>query len=300
MEMHQIRYFLTVCETGNFTRAAELCNVSQPALTTAIKKLEDDLGGPLFHRERGRVSETGLGTLMRPRLEHIWQETHAALNDADNYHRLHKVPMKLGVMVTVGPTRLSGLLASYKAKHPSVEVEVHEGGLEDLIGRLDSGEFELAVFNQPGVPDSRLNLTPLYAERYMVLYPQGHRFEGRDGVGLDDLNGEPYVDRLACEMRDIVMATCAERKVELYATFRSVREDWIQGMVMAGLGFAFMPENSILYPQIPRVPLTDPPVERTVSLANVAGGRGLHPHGPGPRLERLSTRTGIASAIVVA
>jgi DNA-binding MarR family transcriptional regulator len=69
MELHQIRYFLAVAETLNFNRAAERCNVSQPTLTRAIKKLEEELGGPLFRRERKLTHLTDLGRLMRPHLE---------------------------------------------------------------------------------------------------------------------------------------------------------------------------------------------------------------------------------------
>src|SRR5690242_8318889 len=78
VEMHQIRYFLAVCETLNFTRAAEACNVSQPSLTRAIKGLEDELGGPLFRRERNNTHLTGLGEMMRPHLTQVLIETDAA------------------------------------------------------------------------------------------------------------------------------------------------------------------------------------------------------------------------------
>ena len=71
MEMHQVRYFLALCESLSFTRAAEQCHVSQPALTTAIRKLEEEVGGPLFHREGKRLLPTELGKLMRPRLEQM-------------------------------------------------------------------------------------------------------------------------------------------------------------------------------------------------------------------------------------
>ena len=81
MEMHQVRYFLAVCEALNFTRAAEACHVAQPSLTTAIKKLEAELGGELFRRERSRTHLTDLGKLMRPHLETIYAASEAAKAD---------------------------------------------------------------------------------------------------------------------------------------------------------------------------------------------------------------------------
>ncbi len=92
-----------------------------------------------------------------------------------------------------------------------------------------------------------------------------------NAVKLTDLSGEPYVDRLACEMREMVMAQCEKMNVELYARFRSEREDWVQAMVLARIGFAFMPEYSVTLPGLLQRPLIDPVVERRVSLVNVPG-----------------------------
>ena len=95
--MHQIRYFLAVCETLNFTRAAEACNVSQPSLTRAIKGLEDELGGPLFRRERNNTHLTGLGEMMRPHLSQVLIETDAAKERAKSFAKLDDVELKLGM-----------------------------------------------------------------------------------------------------------------------------------------------------------------------------------------------------------
>ena len=91
--MHQIRYFLAVCETLNFTRAAEACHVSQPSLTRAIKGLEDELGGPLFRRERNNTHLTGLGEMMRPHLSQVLIETDAAKERAKSFSK-HAYPVR--------------------------------------------------------------------------------------------------------------------------------------------------------------------------------------------------------------
>ena len=92
-----------------------------------------------------------------------------------------------------------------------------------------------------------------------------------DAVGLKELSGENYVDRLSCEMREMVMAVCADEGVELYARFRSEREDWVQAMVLAGIGFAFMPEYSVTLPGLSQRPLVEPAVERQVAMVTVPG-----------------------------
>src|SRR3546814_14328345 len=97
MELHQIRYFLSVAETLNFTRAAEHLHVSQPALTTAVRKLEDELGGPLFHREGKRVLLSELGQIMRPHLAQALEQMERAREAAGNFRLLNKAPLKVGV-----------------------------------------------------------------------------------------------------------------------------------------------------------------------------------------------------------
>ncbi|MCH7478574.1 MAG: LysR family transcriptional regulator, partial [SAR324 cluster bacterium] len=147
MEMHQVRYFLAVCEARNFTRAAELCHVSQPSLTNAIKKLEEELGGPLFHRERNAVRPTALGDTLRPRLEQIQTEAQAALTDAHHFLNLDRVPLKVGVLLTIGPARISGFLSHFQHRFPGIEVEIHDGRQDDLMPRLRRNELDVAVIN---------------------------------------------------------------------------------------------------------------------------------------------------------
>ena len=271
MEMHQVRYFMAASGTLNFTRAAERCNVSQPALTTAIKKLEGELGAPLFHREGKRLLLTEFGQTMRPHMEQILDQTDAAQTAAQNFRLLDRVPVRLGVLPTIGPLRFARALAVFQAKHPGVEVAVREGKLDELVALLEDGELDLAVLSAPDALPESLRATPLYVERYVVVFAPDHRLGALDAVRLEDLSGEPYVDRLACEMREMVMEVCEARGVELYAKFRSEREDWVQGMVLANLGFAFMPEYSVTLTGMVSRRLIEPHVERTVSLVSVPG-----------------------------
>lgn len=276
MEIHQVRYVLAVCETASFTRAAEQCNVSQPALTSAVKKLEAELGGPLFYRERKQVRLTELGQMMRPHFEEMLSRADAVRATAEDFRRLRKAPLHLGVLLTVGPLRLARFLSHFHRLYPGIEVAVHEGQLDELAQRLEAGAIELAVLHAPQGLDPMFRGQPLYKERYVVVFPPGHRFEALDVVRLSDVAGEAYVDRLACEMRDTVMALCGRDKIELYATYRSEREDWIQSMVMAEMGFAFMPEYSVTLNGMLSRPLVEPVVERMVSAVTMAG----RPHAP--------------------
>src|SRR5262252_814562 len=125
MEMQQVRYFVALAGTLNFTRAAEQCNVSQPALTRAIQQLEHELGGPLFHRERSNTHLSELGRMMLPYLESVEVSTRAAKEAAQSAKKLENVTLTIGAMCTISPQLMSGLMVQFQAKHPDVEVEVH-------------------------------------------------------------------------------------------------------------------------------------------------------------------------------
>lgn len=273
MEMAQIRYVLAAARLLNFTKAAEACNVTQPALTKGIKVLEAELGAAIFHREGRRVMLSEFGRTMLPHLQHILEEAEAARTLAQNFRLLEKAPIRLGVMPTLGHLRLSRFLAQVQRAHPGLELAVEEAPLPDLCDRLEADALDLAVLSAlPGL-DTRFRLQPLYAERYVVVFPPGHRLRDLNAVALDDLDGEDYVDRLACELRETVIASCQQRQVSLYARFRSEREDWVQAMVLAGIGFAFMPEYSVTLPGLIQRPLSTPEVTRRIAAATMPGRR---------------------------
>ncbi len=273
MEIHQIRYFLAVCETLNFTRAAEACNVSQPALTRAIKALEDELGGELLRRERNLTHLTELGRLVREPLVRALEETERTKKEAKAYLNLADAPLKLGVMCTIGPTRLMGILGHLHRAFPGIQLHLHEGTPPDLVADLARGEIELAVLASPDPLPDRFDTLPLYRERFVLAFPPGHRFERTGAVRLEDMAGENYLLRLDCEFKDVIREMREARGIEINIRFQSEREDWIQSMVMAGMGCAFMPEYMPMIPGLPTRPLAEPRLEREVSLAMVAGRR---------------------------
>jgi len=271
MEMSQIRYVLAAADVLNFTKAAADCNVSQPALTKAIKTLELELGTQLFHREGRRILLSDFGKQMLPHLKQILEETKVAKTLADNFRLLDQVPVRIGVMSTVGHLRLSRFFAKFQKDYAGVEIAVNEASVEELKVALDEGDIDVAVLNPlDGIGDA-YHVHDLYEERYIVIFPPGHRLSSLNSIKLQDLSGEPYVDRLACEMRELVVNVCDEMKVDLYARFRSEREDWVQAMVLAKIGFAFMPEYSVTLPELLQRPLVEPSLSRTICLVSVPG-----------------------------
>lgn len=273
MELQQIRYFLAIHSHGSFSRAADECAVSQPALTAAMKKLETEVGGSLFHREGKRVVITPLGRLVQPSLEQALLGTQSAHTIARNFKLLRQAPLRLGVMDTVGPRRVSRFLAAFHRRHPGVELTVQVEGTLGLLQKLESGQLDLAVLGSPQPLGDTFRAETLYTEPYVIIFAQGHRLGTLKEVRLADLDGEPYVDRLACEYREEVMALASQSNVRLYATFRSEREEWVEAMVLCGLGFAFMPRYAVRSPLLQTRPMVDPLVQRPIVVVDVRGRR---------------------------
>ena len=277
MEMSQIRYVLTAAERLNFTKAAADCGVTQPALTKGIKALEAELGAPVFHREGKRILLTEFGKSMLPHLRQIEQGAEAAKVVAQNYQLLDQVPIRLGVLETVGHLRLARFLSGFEAQHDGIDLSVTTGSMKSLSDQLADDEIDIAILNCTDDVRSNFNTLDLYAERYVVVFPTEHRLRSLNAVSLQELSGERYVDRLSCEMREMVMQVCDTEGVELYARFRSEREDWVQAMVLAGIGFAFMPEYSVTLPGLMQRPLVEPEVTRQIVAATAPGRM----HSPG-------------------
>jgi len=279
MELHEIRYFLAVTEARNFTAAARLCHVSQPALTRAIQKLEGEMGGLLFRRDRAGVALTDLGRLLLPHLQEVAARTEAARQSASRFLRLEGAELKLGVMCTIGPLRFIGFLNRFRGGHPGIETTLLEATPARLGELLLEGTLDVAVMASRDGFDDRFRSIPLYPERFVVACPLGHRFERRSEVAMRDMAGETYLSRINCEYQDHLSAALREVGVDVVRSYRSEREDWIQTMVAAGMGVCFLPEYSIIVPGLVMRPLVSPRVARQVCLVTVAGRRWSAPVG---------------------
>lgn len=273
MEMHQVRYFLALSESLNFTRAAEECNVSQPSLTKAIKKLEEELGGQLFRRERHHTHLTDLGHLMKPHFEAVMAASSAARVEAQCFQSLERAPLTIGVMCTLGPRRLIRFFQRLEQDIPTLEVSLREGPATWVQDLMIQGEIDLALLALPAFPD-RFDARTLFTERYVIAFPHGHRFQQMSAVPLAELSGEDYLNRSNCEFGDYMTALHPDLpEPGVRVRYETEREDWIQAMILAGMGCAVMPEFLPILPGILTRELVQPAVHREISLVTVAGRR---------------------------
>jgi len=277
MEIQEIRYFLALCETLNFTRASERSNVTQPALTRAIQHLEGKLGGPLVHRERGNTHLTELGRIMRPYFQQVLDQMEEARQRAKRLAKLEASTLSVGLMCTVGPHRLIDLFATFLKRYPGLELYVKDGPADQLEAELDAGRLDVAIFCRPESLEDRFHTLALYRERFVVAVGPQHPFARLNAVRVRDLNNQNYLARANCEYQDYLRGVRETiGGVEFKRPYSSERDDWIQCMVLAGLGFTYIPEYAVTLPGLIVRPLIEPEVSRSVSLVTVRG----RPHAP--------------------
>jgi LysR family transcriptional regulator, hydrogen peroxide-inducible genes activator len=273
MELYQIRYFLALSEALNFTHAAERCNVTQPALSRAIQRLEEELGGLLFRRERSQTHLTDLGRLVKPQLEDILHQTDAASRAARAFLKLEHAPLSVGVMCTIGPARFVSFLTEFRKKNPGIRLTLLEAPPQRLSELLLDGKIDVAIMAQPEPFHERLDTMPLYAERFVIGFPVNHPFEARNAVALRETDGQSYLDRINCEYASFIDTLYEKQGVSLNVEYRSEREDWIQILIAAGMGIAILPEYSATVPGVLVRPIVEPEITRQVSLVTIAGRR---------------------------
>ena len=271
MELRQIKYFLNLAATLSFTRAAELSNVSQPALTKAVRRLEDELGGPLVYRSGKDTRLTELGRTIRGDFEAIVKAETRARDLADLVIREERTMISIGVTSTIGPDPTMPFLASFLKG---------ESGLETLISAIQpamahelllSGGLDACFCTGMAPNNAKVLSVPLYKERLMLAVGATHQLAELDTVQVAALREEVYIDRINCEFRSAVIDHFMDKNVVVAPHLQSDREDWVQSAVASGLGIAMLPERSCTTSEIVLRPVTGLDLSREVRLQTVFG-----------------------------
>ncbi len=273
MEVHQLAYFESVSRHLHFTRAAEELNVAQPSVSQQIRKLEDELGTPLFHRMKRNVALTEAGTLFLRHTRAILQQLEEARVEVQELSGLRKGSLAVGAPPSVGTHLLPKALAAFSRKHPGISLTFREAGSRTLVKLLEDGELDLAVVIQP-IRHPVLETMPLLEEELLLAVPRSHRLATRTGrVKLGELATEPFVllREGAYDIRDQTLAACRKVGFEPNVALDGGEMDSVLRFVAEGLGIAILPEM-VLGDVDPRtgpvaVRLQSPRLTRTLVLA---------------------------------
>jgi len=240
MEMHQVRYFLAMARLLNFTRAADECNVTQPSLTRAIQKLEDELGGALFRRERSRTHLTDLGRLMLPHLERTFEAAEAAKQLAKGVGKAEIAPLALGIESTIESDTLDAILGELGRGLPGFELSLTSGPSGELLEAAMNGDLDLLIVELPdGAPD-RLERWPLFSHAYHMVTRADHPLATKLPASLGAARDEAWIDYDGGNCARL-RAAAAELGFEPLVRHRATDPAHAKRLVIAGLGSAFMP-----------------------------------------------------------
>jgi DNA-binding transcriptional LysR family regulator len=271
VEMHQIRYFLAVSRTLNFTRAAEECHVAQPSLTRAIKLLEAELGGDLFRRERNLTHLTEFGQKMLPLMLQCFESALAAKKLASSIKSGTVASLTLGLSQAVSMALLVSPLTELMRVFPSLELRFVRGTASEISESLKKGEASLAIAGPLGEPWERLDAWPLFAEQLRMVVGSGHSLARAQTVGIADLRSERLLTRPYCELANTFSELARERDICWSAQHAVVCEaDFIE-LAGADLGIGMLPQSTPCPEGLRRLRVDGLEIARTVYLYAVAG-----------------------------
>ena len=259
----------------NFTRAAEACAVSQPALTVAVRKLEDELGGPLFHRDTKGISLTELGRIMRTHLARV-EETRLLAGRAAQAALADGGPLDIGIYSTVVPGILAPALEAFGNLVPDSELVLYDVWGAKAYDLLLSGAFDCAIVSRKADVSPRLQTVPLMSEPTVLAVAEAHPLAGRQSVRLADLADTVYFDRLRCEFREPIHEILAREGIRPRTRLRSESDTYILRAVVEGKGVTIGPRSVLSVPGVVTVPIEDAAFSRQIELVTVEG-RALSP-----------------------
>lgn len=241
MEIHQLRYMAAVARAGNFSRAAEQCHVSQPSLSQQILKLEEELGGPLFHRMKREARLTPHGEAFLRRALRILEEVDAARREASDAQNLLRGQLTVGVLPTIAPYLLPGVLIAFAQKFPGVEIVVQEDTTARLIKLAQTCEIDFALASRP-IPEAGMEIKDLFSEELRLALPPGHPLKRKRSLSMADLADERFIVMKEGHcLGDQVLNFCERRDFKPTINFRSAQLETIQALVCSGVGISLIP-----------------------------------------------------------
>jgi LysR family hydrogen peroxide-inducible transcriptional activator len=271
MDINQITYFLHLAETLNFTQAARRSGVTQPSLTKSIRKLEEELGGQLLYRDGKDSRLTALGREIQVEFMRIDAGLMTVRELAENSVRGRKRVLSLGVASTIAPAAFSGFIHHVLTQLPSIELNVHTLATDEGAAEVLSGKYDACILPNAPKETFKLAVQPLFRERYLLAFAEGHPLSIYTEIPADKLAAEQFVDRLSCEFHSQIIAHFMDRDILMYPRFSSEREDWVQQIVASGQAVCIMPERSCTVARLDARPVAKMDISREVVLVAVSG-----------------------------
>ncbi len=276
MTLTELKYIVAVARERHFGRAAEACFVSQPTLSVAIKKLEEELGVQLFERGGSEVSVTPIGEQVVEQAQHVLEQANAIREIAEQGKDPLAGPLRVGVIYTIGPYLLPELVRRMIDDAPQMPLLLQENFTVKLLELLRQGEIDIAILADP-FQDQGLVTLAVYDEPFVVAVPRRHPWAQREAIGSQELKDETMLllGSGHC-FRDHVLEVCPEMSrysqssVGIQKTFEGSSLETIRHMVASGIGITVLPLMACAQARdddlLRYIPFHEPPPRRRVSL----------------------------------
>jgi DNA-binding transcriptional LysR family regulator len=271
MEMHQVRYFLAVSRTLNFTRAAEECHVAQPSLTRAIKQLEEELGAELFRRERNLTHLTEFGHRMLPMLQQCYDSAASAKALASSLKKGAVAPLSIAISTAVDLSLIVPDLMELIRTFKGLELRFLRGTRDQIIDWLKKGEAEVAVAGPLGENWDRLDSWPLFTERFSLAVSAQHPLADRKTIDLTEIMKERLLLRTYCEVVHEFTELLKSRQLEPAVCHKMGAEPDLITLIEANLGVGMLPDSATKSDRIRLIQVDGFDYKRTIYLYGVAG-----------------------------
>lgn len=243
--LRDIEYLLAVAKFGHFAKAAEACHVSQPALSTQVRKFEERLGVKIFERDNRSVKITEKGKEILVQAQRIVEEASLLIESSKNRDEILVGKFRLGAIATVGPYLLPQILLPLKKAFPKCELFLEEGLTDGLLQRLESGDLD-AVIAADTFSSERFIKIPLYFEPFMVATPKGHPLENKKQISPRDLDAKDMV--LLADghcLSDQVLQLCPKGKGVKRDSFQTTSLETLRHLVATGAGYTLIPKMAV-------------------------------------------------------
>jgi DNA-binding transcriptional LysR family regulator len=273
MELFQVRYFLTLSRTLNFTRAAEECHVSQPALSRAILQLEGELGGDLFRRERNLSHLTELGRAVLPALQQCYEASVNAKALAQAFLKQDHTPLHLAMSRSIDMELMSPLLGEITHAFPRIEIKVYRGAPHEIAEKLKGGEAEVAVAGPLGDDWERFDSRKLYRQQFGLLIAREHPLAQRNAIAPQELLAERLLCRPHCPMTDSLVAKLRSLGGSDVTRHEVPLIDDLAGLVRANFGIGVWPMERRMAGDFSLNQVEGVDLSRWIHVHSVAGRR---------------------------
>jgi DNA-binding transcriptional LysR family regulator len=273
MEMQQVRYFLAVARTLNFTRAAEECNVTQPALTRAVKQLEDEFGGELIRREGRNSHLTELGNRMQPLLQQCYDSALSAKMLATKIKKGEVPSLALAVSQTLEVDVILGALSEMQRSFPGIQLKLRRGTGYEIGEMLRSGEVELALGGPIGETWDRLEAWPMFSETFDLVVGAAHQLAMSNQMELDVelVQGEQFLVHKGTDPAEFDAGKLDQAGISLDNAHQVDSARDLEALVVAQFGVALVWGSALHSREVKHLNLSALDLKRTVAIYSAAG-----------------------------